>query len=427
MMYSGSHSTSSLPRRRTGEVGGGRSSKEERRSSTEEGRRSSKEEGRSSTEEGRRSSKEEGRSSTEEGRRSSKEEGRSSTEEGRKSSKEEGRRSSKEEGRRNCKEIQSEVDGKVKVKEAGETVSNSPSSMFSFLHSGISGSDRRRQSMVKGESSESLDRREERRRGEEEDRREERRTRRQSPSPLPKQKQIQETRKSAVQEARRVTRPSSTVPVRSSTLPRNTRMTTQSMTAPILRKPVTSATSTPTTARRRPGEAVIATDHKNKTTIKITKSLPATKKVSFEYSGLGKVEMHEGLSLGDYNNLVTAPTKLKKGAGLLGAGRAGKQHGGSDLSLNRRGRGGEEGRGSTPSLVKRGVGVPGGVAGGQEELAATWLQLKEDIETAMGRKPEQSGGQYKELGVMIARGVESQVRNVGNVGSQECRDYVSQE
>ena len=53
-----------------------------------------------------------------------------------------------------------------------------PSSLFSFLSSDKSTSERRRQSMVKGESTESLDRREVAR------------VRRQSPSPLPKHKPL---------------------------------------------------------------------------------------------------------------------------------------------------------------------------------------------------------------------------------------------
>ena len=162
------------------------------------------------------------------------------------------------------------------------------------------------------------------------------------------------------------------------------------------------ATSSPTTSRRREtGQAaVIATDSRNKTTIKITKSCPATKKVSFEYSGGGEVKVQEGLALADYNNPTTLHP-VKRGLGLLAAsGRSGK-HGGSDLSLNRRGRGAgggevEGGRGSTPSLVRRGLTQ---AHSGQEELAATWLQLKEDIETAMGRKPE--AGQYKDLQLML--------------------------
>ena len=107
--------------------------------------------------------------------------------------------------------------------------------------------------------------------------------------------------------------------------------------------------------------------------------------------------MQEGLALADYNNVLP----LKKGLGLLAgaSGRSGK-HGGSDMSLNRRGRGVggevEGGRGSTPSLVRRGLAPQ---APGQEELAATWLQLKEDIETAMGKKPE--AGQYKDLQLML--------------------------
>ena len=111
------------------------------------------------------------------------------------------------------------------------------------------------------------------------------------------------------------------------------------------------------------------------------------------------MKVQEGLALADYNNPTTP---VKRGLGLLaGSGRSGK-HGGSDLSLNRRGRGGgggevEGGRGSTPSLVRR--GLTGQAQSGQEELAATWLQLKEDIETAMGKKPE--AGQYKDLQLML--------------------------
>lgn len=109
------------------------------------------------------------------------------------------------------------------------------------------------------------------------------------------------------------------------------------------------------------------------------------------------MKVQEGLAMADYNNPV-----MKRGLGLLGAsGRSSGKHGGSDLSLNRRGRGGvgevEGGRGSTPSLVRRGA-TP---QSGQEELAATWLQLKEDIETAMGRKPEMGAGQYKDLQMML--------------------------
>ena len=113
------------------------------------------------------------------------------------------------------------------------------------------------------------------------------------------------------------------------------------------------------------------------------------------------MKVQEGLALADYNNLTTTSMPVKRGLGLLGAsGRSGK-HGGSDLSLNRRGRGAggevEGGRGSTPSLLRpRGLNHP---QSGQEELAATWLQLKEDIETAMGRKPE--AGQYKDLQLML--------------------------
>ena len=112
------------------------------------------------------------------------------------------------------------------------------------------------------------------------------------------------------------------------------------------------------------------------------------------------MKVQEGLALADYNNPTTTAMPVKRGLGLLGAsGRSGK-HGGSDLSLNRRGRGVggevEGGRGSTPSLVRRGLTHP---HSGQEELAATWLQLKEDIETAMGRKPE--AGQYKDLQLML--------------------------
>ena len=115
------------------------------------------------------------------------------------------------------------------------------------------------------------------------------------------------------------------------------------------------------------------------------------------------MKVQEGLALADYNNPTTLQP-VKRGLGLLAAsGRSGK-HGGSDLSLNRRGRGAasggevEGGRGSTPSLVRRGLNQAQAHSG-QEELAATWLQLKEDIETAMGRKPE--AGQYKDLQLML--------------------------
>ena len=37
-------------------------------------------------------------------------------------------------------------------------------------------------------------------------------------------------------------------------------------------------------------------------------------------------------------------------------------------------------------------------------LTATWLQLKEEIETAMGRKPEIGAGQYKDLALMLQVG-----------------------
>ena len=37
-------------------------------------------------------------------------------------------------------------------------------------------------------------------------------------------------------------------------------------------------------------------------------------------------------------------------------------------------------------------------------LTATWLQLKEEIETAMGRKPENGAGQYKDLAFMLQVG-----------------------
>ena len=37
----------------------------------------------------------------------------------------------------------------------------------------------------------------------------------------------------------------------------------------------------------------------------------------------------------------------------------------------------------------------------EKGLAATWLQLKEEIETAMGRKPETGAGQYKDLALML--------------------------
>lgn len=40
----------------------------------------------------------------------------------------------------------------------------------------------------------------------------------------------------------------------------------------------------------------------------------------------------------------------------------------------------------------------------EKGLAATWLQLKEEIETAMGRKPETGAGQYKDLALMLQVG-----------------------
>ena len=40
----------------------------------------------------------------------------------------------------------------------------------------------------------------------------------------------------------------------------------------------------------------------------------------------------------------------------------------------------------------------------EKGLAATWLQLKEDIGEAMGRKPETGAGQYKDLAVMLQVG-----------------------
>lgn len=80
-------------------------------------------------------------------------------------------------------------------------------------------------------------------------------------------------------------------------------------------------------------------------------------------------------------------------------GRSNK-HGGSDLSLNRV-RKSEEHRGSTPSLAR-------GSGKGQEEVVSTWLQLKEDIETAMGKK-EQGRGQYKDLNILLqVNGVSTQ-------------------
>ena len=39
-------------------------------------------------------------------------------------------------------------------------------------------------------------------------------------------------------------------------------------------------------------------------------------------------------------------------------------------------------------------------------MAATWLQLKEEIETAMGRKPETGAGQYKDLALMLQVGAD---------------------
>ena len=333
-LYVGSHSTSSLPRR-VNDGGSRKSSKEDslsRRSSTEESgsRRSSKEETGS-----RRSSKEETGS-----RRSSKEEAGS-----RRSSKEESgsRKSSKEEtGTRRSSTLEKK----------GEQMGGGGGPLFSFLGGGGSSSDRRRQSMLKGESTESLDKREERR------------VRRQSPSPLPKHKQVtpitgpaKEVKKVAAPTvakkptgsgagsgsgpkvedgtgggagtARRVVRPSSTAPVRAATLPRGSRIASSSATAPILRRPLSQviivililitinfslflplmilfqAASSPGTSRK----AVIATDARNKTTIKITKSLPATKKVSFEYSGGGEVRVQEGLAMDDYNNLPALPLK----------------------------------------------------------------------------------------------------------------------
>ena len=81
----------------------------------------------------------------------------------------ESRKSSKEEAvimdvvRRSSKE-EVEVSRKAKVKkgslEDAGSLPAAPSSLFSFLTSGASTSERRRQSMVKGESTESLDRRE---------------------------------------------------------------------------------------------------------------------------------------------------------------------------------------------------------------------------------------------------------------------------
>ena len=289
--------------------------------------------------------------------------------------------------------------------------------LFTFLASGPPATERRRGSLVKGESTESLDRREEQR------------VRRQSPSPLPRQKvavsksvtkdigKPKEGKKVATTptkkpEVRRVARPSTTAPVRAATLPRSSRLAggsstapiiaaaASSSTAPIIRRPLALAASSPTPRRKEAPAAVIATDARNKTTIKITKSLPATKKVSFEYSGrAGEVQVQPGLALTDYH---PAPPPRK---GLLGSVRVSDRHGGSDLSLNRRGRGGEEVRGSTPTLVRKG----GGGGGGAEELAETWLRLKEDIEEAMGRKPETRTGQYKELSAML------QVRRGGNL------------
>ena len=40
----------------------------------------------------------------------------------------------------------------------------------------------------------------------------------------------------------------------------------------------------------------------------------------------------------------------------------------------------------------------------EKGLAATWLQLKEEMETAMGRKPETGAGQYKDLALMLQVG-----------------------
>ena len=43
----------------------------------------------------------------------------------------------------------------------------------------------------------------------------------------------------------------------------------------------------------------------------------------------------------------------------------------------------------------------------EKGLAATWLQLKEEIETAMGKKPETGAGQYKDLALMLQVGAGS--------------------
>ena len=317
----------------------------------------------------------------------------------RRNSKEGGsRKGSKEEGSRRIS--QEEV---VSIKTKDVESPTAPGPRFSFL-STATPLEKQRRSLLKGESTESLDRREEKRlRGQSPaPAPEERRVRRQSPSPMPKQKPVKEVKKGAVagskstatpEPARRVVRPSSTAPVRASTLPRSSKAATTSVTAPILRRPLSQANSSPSTARK----AVIETDAKNKTTIKITKSLAATKKVSFEYRAGQKVQVQEGLALADYDN-IPAPI-LKKG-GLLGVQRSGGL-GGSDLSLNRRGR--DEGhRGSTGSLARRPGGQEVAGAGGrrQQELASTWAQLKVDIETAMGRK-EKNHGQYKDLESML--------------------------
>ena len=187
----------------------------------------------------------------------------------------ESRKSSKEEAvmevvRRSSKE-EVEVSRKTKTKKGSLDDAGSlpaaPSSLFSFLTSGASTSERRRQSMVKGESTESLDRREVAR------------VRRQSPSPLPKQKPLvagrlsggkevtkmpggvkvevkkgatgaieagKEKKAATVKKAatpdlssKRVVRASSTAPVRSSTLPRNSKVAAaSSTTAPIIRRPL---------------------------------------------------------------------------------------------------------------------------------------------------------------------------------------------
>ena len=229
--YVGSHSTSSLPRKR------------------EEARRRESTETTTTTSSSRKSSAEL---------------------ESRKSSKEEAvimdvvRRSSKEEV-----EVSRKAKKKGTLDDAG-SLPAAPSSLFSFLTSGASTSERRRQSMVKGESTESLDRREVAR------------VRRQSPSPLPKQKPLVAGRLSGGKEvtkmsggvkvevkkgqtaavevgkekkvatvkkaatpdlsSKRVVRPSSTAPVRSSTLPRNTKVAAgSSATAPIIRRPLSQA------------------------------------------------------------------------------------------------------------------------------------------------------------------------------------------